>query len=569
MKQFLAFGIMLLFIGMTVPSSTGINVVKQSTIVSLDGNTLYVGGSGPGNYTRIQDAVDNTSDGDTVFVYNGTYQERVTIEKAIKLLGEEKNTTIIDGRYSEGIIILIKSSNVTVHEFTLKNCIEDGYAQAFYLQNQSRQIENIYISDCIMKSNDKGIYFKNVADLSVSSCHIHHNKAPSIAGLDSTNITISDCIINNNGRDLGGGWISPGGILMDYEYSYCSNVWIMDCIIYKNTGGGVTIWLAQNVTIYRNDIYRNTWQGIYAEGANIVIHHNQIYENTNMGVFGQGVNIPGYTYDIVIHSNNISGNGYGSTSYYHGGIFLQGCPNCVTIKNNTISSNDKFGIYSSSSPGTNIIENDITGNTEEGIHLGASNNTIIKDNNVMNSETGLYIGPFGNSIILENIISNNEFGIELSSSHNNISGNEISNNDEGIHLRSSIKNTISRNNFLNNKRDVVFKYNFDYFPFPIHNIFNENYWNRPRILPKPIFGPLEIWFRIFGNTRTIIIPWVHFDWHPAREPYDIDGKYGIPVEKNFSWHESGEEYTKSSWIEESSGISGDCPLLWRYRCTNN
>ena len=36
-------------------------------------NTLYVGGSGEGNYTKIQDAIDDASDGDIVFVYNGTY----------------------------------------------------------------------------------------------------------------------------------------------------------------------------------------------------------------------------------------------------------------------------------------------------------------------------------------------------------------------------------------------------------------------------------------------------------------------------------------------------------------
>jgi len=36
-----------------------------------NGNTLYVGGSGPNNYTKIQDAIDNASNGDTVFVYSG------------------------------------------------------------------------------------------------------------------------------------------------------------------------------------------------------------------------------------------------------------------------------------------------------------------------------------------------------------------------------------------------------------------------------------------------------------------------------------------------------------------
>ena len=29
-----------------------------------DGNTLYVGGTGPGNYTAIQDAIDDAIDGD-------------------------------------------------------------------------------------------------------------------------------------------------------------------------------------------------------------------------------------------------------------------------------------------------------------------------------------------------------------------------------------------------------------------------------------------------------------------------------------------------------------------------
>jgi len=45
------------------------------------------------------------------------------------------------------------------------------------------------------------------------------------------------------------------------------------------------------------------------------------------------------------------------------------------------------------------------------------------------------------------------------------------------------------------------------------NIWNENYWNRPRLLPYPIFGIGEFLFFSFR--------WVVFDWHPAQEPYDI------------------------------------------------
>ncbi len=50
------------------------------------GQTFYVGGYGPNNYTQIQDAIDNASEGDTVFVFNGTYFEHVTVNKSINLI---------------------------------------------------------------------------------------------------------------------------------------------------------------------------------------------------------------------------------------------------------------------------------------------------------------------------------------------------------------------------------------------------------------------------------------------------------------------------------------------------
>jgi len=48
-----------------------------------------------------------------------------------------------------------------------------------------------------------------------------------------------------------------------------------------------------------------------------------------------------------------------------------------------------------------------------------------------------------------------------------------------------------------------------------------NYWNRPRLLPKPILGRLPP----SGN-----IPWFHFDLHPAQEPYDIPSIQGYGIE---------------------------------------
>ncbi|MCK5112238.1 MAG: right-handed parallel beta-helix repeat-containing protein, partial [Thermoplasmatales archaeon] len=120
MKKVLAIGIMLLFIGMTISSATEINLEKQSTRTTLDGNILYVGGNGTGNYSSIQEAIENASDGDTVFVYNGTYFENLFVDKSINLIGESKNTTIIDGSDKETVVILSIYEG-SLSDFTIQN----------------------------------------------------------------------------------------------------------------------------------------------------------------------------------------------------------------------------------------------------------------------------------------------------------------------------------------------------------------------------------------------------------------------------------------------------------------
>ncbi len=70
-RKCLAVGIILLFIGTAVIPSTAQNIEKSTS----RGNTLYVGGNGPGNYSIIQDAVDNASNGDMVYVYSGVYNQ--------------------------------------------------------------------------------------------------------------------------------------------------------------------------------------------------------------------------------------------------------------------------------------------------------------------------------------------------------------------------------------------------------------------------------------------------------------------------------------------------------------
>jgi len=98
-KRSCAVAVILLLTGMSAVPSTAVQESKEKPFpINFDGNTLYVGGSGPNNYSSIQSAVNDAVDGDTVFVYNGTYHENVVVNKTINLFGEDRNSTVIDAQ---------------------------------------------------------------------------------------------------------------------------------------------------------------------------------------------------------------------------------------------------------------------------------------------------------------------------------------------------------------------------------------------------------------------------------------------------------------------------------------
>ena len=59
--------------------------------------TIIVDINGDGDYTSIQSAVNSASAGDTIRVYDGTYNENVTIDKTISLIGNGTTKTSVIG----------------------------------------------------------------------------------------------------------------------------------------------------------------------------------------------------------------------------------------------------------------------------------------------------------------------------------------------------------------------------------------------------------------------------------------------------------------------------------------
>jgi parallel beta-helix repeat protein len=167
MKNIIVFGIIgiLLLANFTIPgtSNDNLDLVRIKNI----GSTLYVGGSGPGNYTAIQDAIDEANENDTVYVFSGTYFENIELYKRLFLIGEDKNTTIIDGK-QQGCTINLSSENASIKNFTISGGGFDTDDFTHFFRAGIRVTgSNNAISNNIFRKNCLGISGVRVTNLTI------------------------------------------------------------------------------------------------------------------------------------------------------------------------------------------------------------------------------------------------------------------------------------------------------------------------------------------------------------------------------------------------------------------
>jgi dihydroxyacetone kinase DhaKLM complex PTS-EIIA-like component DhaM len=121
--------IIFVFLVLNIATSTAV-ILEESDIIFSEGNILYVGGNGPGNYSEIQDAIEDANNGDTVFVFSGIYSADIIIDKSIYLIGENQKTTIIENG-KNGIMII--ADGVLIERFTIEKCGGFGIVVEFIL----------------------------------------------------------------------------------------------------------------------------------------------------------------------------------------------------------------------------------------------------------------------------------------------------------------------------------------------------------------------------------------------------------------------------------------------------
>jgi len=94
----------------------------------------------------IQEGVNNASSGDTVYIYNGTYNGGISVGKTLTIVGENTDNVIVNCKGSTGFTFSVP--NINISSLTITNGTNGIYQSSNYAT----------ISNTLITENDVGVY---------------------------------------------------------------------------------------------------------------------------------------------------------------------------------------------------------------------------------------------------------------------------------------------------------------------------------------------------------------------------------------------------------------------------
>ncbi|PNX52633.1 MAG: hypothetical protein BV458_08560 [Thermoplasmata archaeon M9B2D] len=526
-RKWLAVGIILLLVGIAYAPAIAQNTEKPSV---SRGTWLYVGGSGPGNYSKIIDALENASTNDTIFVYSGTYFESFSISISIRLIGEDKYTTIIDAQGADHVMDF-KASWITVSGFTLTNTRNAALACGIYVYNpwwEPSTEHNIITNNIFTQHKRDAILIWGSPNNYITDNIFMNNTGSIVTDGSNYNVISNNTVIGGGGIGL---WGDPKYNVVSYNFIIKGGItiwWGGNNIISNNTienGGNILLMRYTDKNVVKNNVLISSNKIVLEESTNNFIQDNKFIDSRGISIHGDTA---GYWLQ-TIENNSIDGkpiiyykNQDSMTIPWNAGqVILAYCSNCV-IENLTLSNVD-YGIQLGFSQNNTIFNNQFNNITENAVLLQDSLGNEIRNNRILNSNNGIFLGVNSKiTNIHDNTIKNCiGYGIYLQSSFNIISNNNVENNHAGLYIDYSYFNTITKNNFINNSEYHIY-YVVNY-PLPKSNKCIKNYYDNKGLFVKIIYGRVKSRFHMPSPEGTVYFyrPGLTIDWRPALKPYDI------------------------------------------------
>lgn len=357
----IAIGTVSLLIGLSVfhiafsPNSQKPSVIPSSSMEKM----LHVGGHNP-DYIKINDAIAAAKKDETVFVHSdlAPYHENIVIDKSIRLIGENKNTTIIDGN-GKGDVVRITADEVYFSNFTVRNggtghdCLNDAAIEITSSNN--------IISNNICLSTNYGIWVRNSTKNTIinNSCIVEYD---GIWLLNSGNNLLRNNSMACCGLVLDGLFLSD--FIQDIDMSNTANG--KPVYYYKSQNdvrvpsdaGQVILVNCKDCIVSGLDISAVT------DGIQILhSQRNTIENNKIVGTVDFGIRLVKSDYNTI--TNNVCSDNPVGVGFKSGGDWIQFIEaDCKhnTITNNNLLNNYYCGVLLDSSDQNVFSKNNFIGN---------------------------------------------------------------------------------------------------------------------------------------------------------------------------------------------------------------
>ena len=321
--------------------------------------TWIVSKNGSGNFTSIQEAINSplVEYSDIIFVKSGIYYEKVGMTKELTLIGEDKDTTIIDGNGTTGSVVSVY-----------------GNFSGFSVRN--------------------GEYGVDVAAIYVEGPPLQTGHFEDTARIDRNRIV-----------DNSVGGVTVGSIFYPKGHPRNTNTTVSNNYISNNGLYGIHIWDASNNLVVNNTVENNEY-GIdfYGNSHNNTLRNNNMVGNKyNFGIILRGETTNYFVTPVPFLDNDVDASNKvdGKSVYYWIDRHNAQVPSdagCVLLYNCT-----------------NILVNHCTlSNNIEGILVVTSNSTTISENAIASNSYGIYIAFYSyyNSLT-RNDLAGNIYGVFL------------------------------------------------------------------------------------------------------------------------------------------------------------
>jgi predicted outer membrane repeat protein len=328
-------------VSLTATNEIGNSILTKNNLITVLLNDVYVSptgsdttgdGTNTNPFATIKNSLNLVTDGGTIHLQSGTYKTNfvpITVTKNITFLGENPNTTVINGTGR----IFIVSSGVTLNllNLSLTNATSDT-GGAIYCNNSS-SILNVTNCNFLGNNANNGAAIYNMGMITLDSCNFAGNTGSSSgAALYNTGkATVNNCIFTNNKVNAYGTVYNTGNLTIS-SCSFMNNIVSSGGALYNTGNSTVT-----GCSIVNNSA--STGGAIYNSGSasNLTAHFNSFVNNrvTSSGVVYRSAGNVNAEYNWWGSNNSPSTQVYGTVDYTNW-LYMTQTVNPIIIPNGSI-----------------------------------------------------------------------------------------------------------------------------------------------------------------------------------------------------------------------------------------